>query len=258
MANRSLFSAFDQGHALNFGHRGARHYAPDNTLAAFELAAQQGADGVELDVHLTADGALVCIHNYSVDETTNGSGMVREMTLAEIKVLDAGSHFAPRFADERVPTLPEVFEALGERLLFDIELKGMGFKPDGLEAAVADAIAEYDMIGRVIITSFNAVRLRRMRKINPQLPLGFLYRRDILPYWLLGRMLRRSIRYEADHPMHNIVTPKFMTWARRAGIYINSWVVNDPARMAVLRDLGVNMIITDKPDVLSGVLHGES
>ena len=244
-----------QGRVLNFGHRGARHDAPDNTLAGFELAAEYGADGVELDVHLTADGALVCIHNYTVDETTDGSGTVKEMTLAAIKALDAGSYFDSRFAGQRVPTLPEVFEAFGERLLFNIELKGLWFKPDGLEAAVTDTIVRYGMLERVIVSSFNPARLRRMRRINPAIPLGFLYRKEFWPYWFLGRVLRRRLRYEADHPNETLVTPKYMAWARRAGVRVNPWVINDPARMKALRDLGVDMIITDRPDVLRDVLQ---
>ncbi len=250
--NHLPLTTFYQGRILNFGHRGASHDAPENTLAAFELAAHYGADGIELDVSLTADGVPIVIHDDTLDRTTDGSGDAGSFPLAEIKRLDAGRWFDPRFAGEQIPTLDEVFEAVGRRLLINVELKGFTLRQDGLEARVAERIAHHNLAARVIVSSFNPLRLRRLRKIAPHIPIGFLHEPGEPFYipWLLWRY-----PHEADHPHHSFVTPVYMAWARRSGLRVNTWVVDDPARMSALRDLGVDMIMTNRPDVLAGVLR---
>jgi len=110
---------------LNVGHRGAMASAPQNTLAAFRKAIEFGADGVELDVHLSKDGAVVVMHDFFVDRATDGTGRVAQKTLAELKALDAGIKFSPQFAGERVPTLSEVFDVLEGKLLVNVELKAL-------------------------------------------------------------------------------------------------------------------------------------
>lgn len=247
---------FYGGRTLNIAHRGASYDAPANTLAAFELAATYGADGVELDTMLTADGHPVVIHDGTVDATTDGSGSVADMTLVQIKALDAGSYKDPQYAGERIPTLTEVFSAIGDRLLINIELKGMSYRRDGLEATVAELIDQHHLSSRVIVSSFNPVRLRRMRRAAPHVPIGFLHMRDG-PLFLRWAWLLWPFTREADHPIHTQVSQKYLAWARRHRLRVNTWVVNDPARMAVLRDLGVDMIMTDRPNVLRAVLLGE-
>ncbi len=116
MSARSIIDAMYATSPLVFGHRGAKAYAPMNTIPSFELAAKQGAHGIELDVHRSKDGYPVIMHNFSVDETTNGTGRVTAMTLSELKALDAGSWFSPQFKGVTIPTLDEVFEAVGKRL----------------------------------------------------------------------------------------------------------------------------------------------
>lgn len=249
---------FYQGRILNFAHRGASHDAPENTLAAFQLAAQQGADGIELDVTLSTDGEVVVIHNDTVDATTDGSGAVSALPLAALKELDAGAWFGPGFAGERIPTLAEVLEAVGDRLLINVELKGLSHRADGLEARVAALIARHNLAARVIVSAFNPLRLRRMRRIAPGLPLGFLHE-DQSPVWLrtLAGMLLSGVNPEADHPCDPMVTPEYLARARRRDQRVNVWVINEPARMRALRDMGVDLIITDRPGILRGVLQGE-
>lgn len=246
------------GRVLNFGHRGASHDRPENTLAAFELAAQYGADGVELDVVLTKDRRLAVIHDEYVDSTTDGTGPVAAKTLAEMKELDAGSHFSADYAGLRVPTLDEVFEAVGDRLLINIELKGLGRKNDGLEAVVADLVAHHKMAERVLISSFNPLRLRRMRRIAPQLPLGFLHDHSApLSLRLMAQVALLGLQTQADHPHESEITSKYLIRARRRKQRVNVWTVNDPERMRELVSLGIDTIMTDRPDVLRAVLHGE-
>ncbi|GAB4570549.1 MAG: glycerophosphodiester phosphodiesterase [Anaerolineae bacterium] len=251
-------ASFYGGRVLNFAHRGASHDAPENTLASFRLAAQQGADGIELDVTLSADGEVVVIHDDTVDKTTDGTGVVQELTLAELKAFDAGSYFGPEFAGERIPTLNEVFEAVGQQLLINVELKGLGWQQDGLERKVADLIARHRLEKRVLISSFNPIRLHRMRRVAPHLPLGFLHDWDTPVHlrWL-ARLLLTGVRPEADHPHLSHVTRGYVAQARRRKQRVHVWVVNDPAEMRRMIEAGVDLIMTDRPDVLHAVLHGE-
>ena len=115
-----------------FAHRGASAYAPENTLAAFELAVRQGANAIELDLKLTADGHVVVIHDLTVDRTTDGSGRVGDLPLAAIQELDAGYHFDQTFSGERIPTLEQVLEALYKKTLINIEIANYGSPLDDL------------------------------------------------------------------------------------------------------------------------------
>jgi len=139
---------YDAGRTLDIAHRGASTAAPPNTLAAFEKAIELGADGIEFDVHLSADGVPVVIHDFTVNGTTNGSGRVASLTLVQLKQLDAGSYFDPAFAGERIPTLAEVLEAVGSRLLLNIELKSTSLRDNGLEQAVIAQVEQHDLGSR--------------------------------------------------------------------------------------------------------------
>jgi len=241
------------GRLVNIAHRGASAAAPPNTLAAFEKAVELGADGIEFDVHLSADGVLVVIHDFNVDDTTDGSGRVAEMTLAQLKQLDAGSRFDPAFAGERIPTLEEVLETVGSRLLLNIELKCFSLRDNGLERAVITQVRRHNLDNRVLLSSFNPLSLRRAKKIAPRIPVGLLYA-PWLPLPLRRAWLAPLVPHEARHPEHTLVDAHYMAWARRRGYRVNAWTVNDPNEMRRLIDLGVDGIITPVPDVLHSVL----
>ena len=138
-----------------FAHRGASAYAPENTLASFELAIHQEADAIELDAKLTADGQVVVIHDQTVNRTTDGNGRVGKMTLTQIRQLDAGSYFAAAFYDERIPTLEEVFETVGRKILINIELTNYASMKDSLPEKVADLVRRHQLEKRVMFSSFN-------------------------------------------------------------------------------------------------------
>ena len=241
------------GRLVNIAHRGASAAAPPNTLAAFEKAVELGADGIEFDVHLSADGVLVVIHDFNVDDTTDGSGRVAEMTLAQLKQLDAGSRFDPAFAGERIPTLEEVLETVGSRLLLNIELKCFSLRDNGLERAVITQVRQHNLDNRVLLSSFNPLSLRRAKKIAPHIPVGLLYA-PWLPLPLRRAWLAPLVHHEARHPEHTLVDAHYMAWARRRGYRVNTWTVNDPNEMHRLIGLGVDGIITPVPDVLHSVL----
>ena len=244
-----VITAMYAGEVLVFGHRGARAYAPQNTIPAFELAVEQGAQGIELDVHRSRDGQLVIMHNFDVDETTDGSGRITEKTLAEIKALDAGSKFAPEFAGTPIPTLDEVFEAVGKRLFINVEIKSESAETDGVEQAVADCIRRHAMVTRVIISSFNPLALSRFRAALPDVPIGFLYSENSPE---VVHDLIKTIPHEAYHPHDNLIDAALMADAQANGRIVNAWTVNDPARAQALVALGVAGIITDAPDVILG------
>lgn len=243
----------DDRRVLNIGHRGAAGLAPGNTLAAFQAALDLGIDGVELDVHRCRTGEVVVIHDFSVDRTTNGSGKVRDLSLAEIQALDAGSRFDPRFAGEGIPTLAQVFDLVGDRLLVNVELKSFSPRTDGLESEVIRLVRERGLADTVLVSSFNPFSLRRVRRLDPGLKLGLLYAHK-LPFPLNRDWLGFLFRPEALHPDHPMVDERLVARARARGQEVNAWTVNEAADMRRLVALGVHGIITDRPDVLGQVL----
>ncbi len=247
-----LLDNWYQGRTLVFGHRGASAYAPMNTLPAFELAADQGADGIELDVWLSADRHLVVIHDATVDHTTGGSGCVYHKTLADLKALDASHRLEP-YKGARIPTLDEVFQAVGQRLYINVEVKADRNMLPGTEQAVADSIRSFGLESRVIVSSFSSEILKTFRAIAPEVPIGFLYSEETRSNdW----ELIQTVPHEARHPRQTMIDASVMVDIKRDGYRVNTWTVNDPARAAELRSLGVDAIITDKPDVILQALRG--
>jgi glycerophosphoryl diester phosphodiesterase len=242
---------------LNIAHRGASLVAPPNTLAAFWAAVELGADGIECDVHLSADGIPVVIHDFTVDATTDGHGRVSEMRVAELKRLDAGASFSPRFAGERIPTLEEVLEMAGDRLLLNIELKTTSLADNGLERAVVSLLEGYGpaRAGRVLLSSFNPFSLRRVKRLASHLPVGLLYAPD-LPLPLRRAWLASLVPHEARHPHHSMVDASYISRARRRGYWVHTWTVDDEGEMRRLLTLGVEAIITDAPALLRALLSG--
>ena len=239
---------------LNFAHRGASHEAPANTLAAFLLAADLGADGIELDVHLSKDGHVVVIHDFDVSATTNGQGLVRDKTLAELKELDAGAWFDQVFAGQRIPTLQEVIDAVGHRLLLNIELKTSGSGDDGLAAKVVQIVEQTGLVDRVILSSFSPATIWRVKRRNPTIATGLLYAEE-MPLFLRKAWLRRLVRPTALHPHYVMVDAHYVWWANKQGYRVNVWTADDPGDMWRLMRQGVDIIITNRPDLLREVMQ---
>ena len=233
---------------LVFAHRGAREVAPENTMAAFQAALAMSADGIELDVMLSADGIPVVIHDFTLERTTNGQGPVGAQTLAQLQALDAGSHFALRFQGERISTLAQVLDAFGGSLRINIELKSYTLVQTGLEATVARLAAQRGLVSSVIVSSFSPLSLWRMRRINPHIARGLLYERH-MPFFLRRAWAAPLLGLEAVHPEAGMVNAAYMRWAKRKEYRVNVWTVNEPAEMERLLDLGVDTLITDRPDV---------
>lgn len=237
---------------LIFGHRGASTYAPMNTIPAFELAAEQGAHGVELDVHLTADGELIIVHDFTIDHTTDGTGTITDRTLAELKEFDAGSWFDTRFAGEKLPTLDEVFEAVGDKLYINVEIKTLSRTADGTEEVVAECIHRHNMAERVIVSSFNPYVLKRFRPIAPDIPIGYLLHPASLSHEALTILTPND--YEALHYYQDMIGDDELEFAKRHDKPINTWTVNDTELAVRLKAQGVRGLITDTPDVMKQAL----
>ena len=242
---------------LNFAHKGASYEAPENTLAAFLLAAELGAEGIELDVQLSRDGEMVVIHNFTLEATTDGQGRVSDHTLAELKQLDAGSWFDPAFAGQRIPTLQEVVNAVGHQLLLNVEIKTARAADDGLAAAVVRLLEENYLLDRVVVSSFNPLAVWRVRRLNPWIATGLLYAPD-LPFLLRRPWSRHMVRPDALHPYHTDVDAGYVQWARGKGYRIHTWTVDEPAEMERLAAVGTDLIITNRPDLLRQVLGDTS
>ncbi len=236
-------------------HRGASADAPANTLAAFRRAVETGADGVELDVHLSRDGQVIVIHDETVTSVTGMPGRVRDMTLAEIQALDAGSYFSPAFRGERIPTLEEVLNVLRPDMVVNVELKGTSARTEGLEQEVVRILRARQMLDRVIISSFNPFRLWTTRRLEPRLPRAMLHGPGT-PVFVRQLWFLPLVRPDALHPHFSLVDAAYMDRARRWGMRVNVWTVDDATEARRLVDLGVDGIITNDPRGLRRALQG--
>jgi glycerophosphoryl diester phosphodiesterase len=240
---------------LVIAHRGASATAPENTLAAFILAGEQGADAIELDVDLTRDGHAVVLHDAAIDRTTDGHGRVADLTLDEIRRSDAGAWKAAEFKGERVPLLEEVFEAVGQRLLINVELKGIALRGAGLEERVAALVAKHDLIDRVMLSSFNPFALRRAKRINSHLACGLIYAPD-LPIFLRAAWLAPLIPgLNARHPHHSQVNQAVVGQFHARGLAVNVWTVNQAGIARAMTQAGVDGLIGDDPVLIRETLE---
>ena len=223
---------------LIIAHRGASADAPENTISAFALAAEQSADGIELDVQLSADGVPVIIHDSHVDRTTNGQGAVSKLSLEQLQSLDAGD-------GRPVPTLDQLFEIFGPTLLYNIELKS-GFWPDSnLAAAVAERIEGHHLEDRVLVSSFNLFTVQQARRyLGTRTPVALIRMNGI------SAVGHNFLASQADHPYYRLVDEDYMTWAARRNLRVNVWTVDDVAEAQRLARLGVQGIITNKPEFI--------
>lgn len=229
-------------------HRGACAYAPENTLPAFELGVAQGADAIELDAKLTKDGVVVVMHDPSVDRTTDGRGRVSDLAWADLKALDAGAKFDSRFAGTRIPTLSEVFEAVRGRVWINVELTNYTSPGDGLEAAVVALVRKMDLRPQVLFSSFSPFILHKAMRFSPEIPAALLYP-SANPLLRSGVWLAPFMPHAACHPEAALVDERLVAWCHRRGKRVNAWTVNDPDEMRRLFRLGVDGLITDRPDV---------
>lgn len=230
-----------------FAHRGASAYTPENTIAAFELAIQQNADVIELDTKLCADEHVVVIHDQTIDRTTDGQGRVKDFTLAALKELDAGSHFNESYHGEKIPTLDEVFDLIGMRILINIELTSYLSPFDSLPEKVAQLISRHALDNQVLVSSFHPIPLRHFKKLSPSVPIGLLTKSGLPGAISRSWIGKALIQYQAIHPEKRDVTQEFNNKVHQAGQRVHTYTVNSPEEIEYLLSLHVDGIITDDP-----------
>lgn len=227
--------------------------APQNTRSALEKAVELGADGVELDVQYSSDGALVVFHDVTLDETTDGEGKVVSHTLKELRSFDAGSWFDDRFKGERILTLDEAFDVLGDRIAINVEIKAFTLSSTGMEQDVVDLIQQYSLQERVLVSSFNPFSVRRVKRYDSRIQTALLYAPE-QPLIFRRVWFRHLVKPDVLHPFFQMVDEPHVTWARRKGYRVNVWTVNEVEDMERMVSLGVDGIITDYPDRLRDLL----
>ena len=233
---------------MNIAHRGASAYAPENTLATFDKALDLGAGNVEFDVHFSADGHVVVIHDDTVDRTTNGAGAVASLSLKQLKRLDAGSWFAAQFSGERIPTLEELLERYKSRLHFHIEVKGQA---EHLSEKTIDLVRGYGWLGSVTITSFQKERLEEAKAYAPEIPVGWLAREVDEP--MVEQARRMGLAEVCPHA--DFLNGDLLERLHQMGFMVSAWGVRDEEVMRSIVEAGADGIIIDFPDKLASYLN---
>ena len=233
---------------LNIAHRGASGTFPENTVSAFRAAVEAGADMCELDVQLSRDGAVVVIHDDTVERTTDGIGEVAELTLEEIKRLDAGAKFkGGPFKGAQIPTLDEVFSATSGKCGLNIELKA-----GGLEHQVAQIMQARNALSDSIVSSFDWEYLKKIQQLNFNIRVGLLAEEK--PVELMMNAV--AMRAYSINPRWDMVTPDLCKAAHERGLKLYTWTVDADARMRALIESGVDGIMTNYPERLRTVVGG--
>ena len=227
-------------------HRGASAYYPENTMASFEAAVRMGADAIELDVHMSADRRIVVIHDETLERTTNGSGYVHAHTCAELKALDAGI-LRPGYEKERIPLLKDVLTFAKESGVWvNVEIKAGSVNYQGMEEKLAGAVRACGMEESVLFSSFNHFALLRLREAWPQAQTAVLHVSALVEPWEYAKKLGAR----AMHPLYAVaMLPGWVDGCRRHGVAVNAWTVDDEAAMESLFGIGVNGLVSNRPDV---------
>lgn len=236
---------------LNIAHRGFKGNYPENTMLAFSKAIDAGADGIELDVHLTKDGEVVIIHDETLDRTTDGIGNVKDHTLKELKQYDASAEFTGKYGRNEIPTLQEYFSLAADTdIITNIELKTGVYLYPGIEEKTLRIIDEFGLRNRIIISSFNHYSVLRMKDLAPQMKYGFLEESQIIGFPEYAK------KYGMDfvHPVFHAVTGAYALECQRYDLGINTWTVNEPDDIRRMISRGVHAIISNYPDRVSRIL----
>jgi glycerophosphoryl diester phosphodiesterase len=233
-------------------HRGDKAHAPENTLAAFGVAAESGADAIEFDVKLTADGQVIVLHDQTVDRTTDGKGMASRLPYSALQDLDAGGWFSEQFRGEKIPTLDMVFETVGKRLAMNVELTNYATPADDLVSKVVELVNRHGLQERVLFSSFFTSNLRKTRSLLPGVPCGLLTMSGLLGFW--GRSFGWRGDYFAIHPALEDTNPELISRVHATGKRVHVWTVNTEDDLNSMVGYGVDAIFTDDPGLVLRLL----
>ena len=216
-----------------WAHRGASGYRPENTLEAFELAIRQGADGIELDVHTSVDGELIVMHDENVDRVTDGTGLIKDMTLAQLKELKVSTPAEPS-GIYHIPTLAEVLELMRTT---DMMVN--------MEGKILKLVKEMNMEDQLIYSSFNHYSLLQLKQLNDHVQTGILFSDG----WVNPAMYAKNLGINAVHPaVYHLKYPQFIEEVKRAGLKMHVWTANKPEHIQLVKDAGAEAVITNYPD----------
>lgn len=242
-------------------HRGANKEAPQNTIPAFKKSIEIGVDGFETDIHLTSDGVPVVCHNYTIDETSNGQGEIKSMTLEQLRTYDFGSYFHEKFKNTQLPTLEEFLDLCENA---DIEIMNIEIKPplDGnmeIVKKTIDAVKAHGLFDKLLISSFDANVLIECKNVDSKCKTGFLYAPNKSHFYttMLFGYVKFAKKIKADylHPHYYTVTKRYVDRLHKNGIKVNVWTVNKPETVNKLLKYGVDGLITDVPKTVNALVE---
>ncbi|MBP2000686.1 glycerophosphoryl diester phosphodiesterase [Paenibacillus shirakamiensis] len=236
---------------INLAHRGAAGHRPENTMISFKYAWELGATGIETDIQMTKDGALVLIHDETLTRTAGTPEWVKDLTLAELRTREVGSWYHEQYRGEGIPQLADLLEwARDKSLCLNLELKNGIIPYTGMEQKVIDLIRDYQLEDRVILSSFNHYSLVACHTIDPSIRTAVLYMEGLYEPWTYASTIGAS----ALHPFKYALTPELIQEAIRQGMPYHPFTVNDPQEMKKWIEAGISGIITDYPDRLAELL----
>ena len=260
------FAFFESDQPMVIAHQGGEGLRPSNTLIAFENAVDLGVDVLEMDVHSTSDGTLVLIHDDTVDRTTDGSGRVKELTLAELQQLDAGDYWTPddgatypyRGQGVRIPTLEEIVTAFPE-MKYNIEIKQVD---PSIAVPLCKLLRHFGLTDRALVASFHPTAMDEFRAACPEVATSMV-EDEIRPFFILNTAFLGSLyrppgaafQVPEYSGSQHVLTPRFVRGAQRNNVAVHPWTIDDPADMERFLDMGVDGIITDRPDIMIEVLQ---
>jgi glycerophosphoryl diester phosphodiesterase len=234
---------------LNIGHRGAAGEAPENTIASFQLAIEQGCTALELDIHVSADGEIIVCHDATIDRTTDRRGAIKDLTVEQIKQADAGRWFHKAFTGERLPLLKEVFDAVPTGFPINVEIKC--YKHPQVAQKLITLLHNSGRLNSVIVSSFGYEVLYSLKRAEPEIRIGLLYDKRI-DYQGLAEW--NKVKLYSLHPHHLLVNQDYAKAAINQGYQIYPWTIDNEARMKELIGIQVSGIITNFPRKLNHLL----
>lgn len=241
----------NSANTMIIAHRGAAGEAPENTLGSFKLGLEQGCTGIELDVHLSKDGEVIVCHDATLDRTTDGSGAIIDMTVSELKKVDAGRWFNERYEGERIPLLEEVFDLVPRDVQINVEIKGS--YGGNLEPALVALLKKKDRMDSVFVSSFDFPSLERLKSIAPEVRVGLLYSIGVTKHYRMADV--PDCQVFSLHPQWSKLSEQAVREAVERGLHVYPWTVNDEERMRKMLSFGVSGIITDFPGRLKKLLE---
>ena len=240
---------------INYAHRGASGYYPENTMLAFEKAVELGCTGIETDVHMTKDGHLVLIHDEKIDRTTNGTGYIKDYNLNELQRFDAGAWMDKAFAGITIPTAEDLLKlAVSKNIIINFELKTDRIWYEGIEEKLIELIHKYNFSDKVIISSFNHYSIYKCKQIDKNIKVGLLYVEGLFEPHLYAEI----VGAEALHPpFHAVDNKELIDRIKASGKMINAFTINDESDMKRFLDYKIDGIITNYPDKVKMLMEGK-